>query len=257
MYGRSGNGATLLPLAGVNLAKRAIEFLHDLAERQFERRPAPDQHIIMAGVQASANASHRIAQAPSHPVTLDGVTHLPRHRKTYPDLALVCAPARLQHEGSPGRPHCTRGSAKVRPALQPLHDETIVETGDTRRSRTEPLASMRAPRRQNPAAALARHAGAEPVAALTHQFARLVRPFHQAVSAATRPTRRLCRASAQLARLIRDPLCGVNLSAPASARRADGNCTPANSPNSPRASGGCRPHRAARWRPRFPAYADV
>jgi hypothetical protein len=49
MYGPPGNSATLLPLAGVNLAKRGIEFLYQLAERQFERRPAPDQHIIMAG----------------------------------------------------------------------------------------------------------------------------------------------------------------------------------------------------------------
>jgi hypothetical protein len=136
MYGPPGTSATLLPLAGVNLAKRGIEFLHHLAEWQFERRPAPHQHIIMAGVQACADASHQVAQTSPHPVTLHGVTHLPRHRKAYPDQSLVCAPAGLQYEGPPRRPHCARGSAKVRPALQPLHDETMADTmvytGDTR-----------------------------------------------------------------------------------------------------------------------------
>ncbi len=221
MYGPLGNSATSLPLAGVNLAKRGIEFLHDLAERQFKRRPAPNQHIIMAGLQPSPGASHDIAQTPSHPVTLHGVTHLPGHRKTYPDLSLVRAAAPLQHEGSPAHPHGARGSAKVRPAPQPLHDETMVdtmvETGDTCPSRTEPLASMRAPRRHHLATALACHAGTEPVATLTHQFARLIGPFHQAVSAATLPRtkfplRQPWHAGAQSARLIRNPSRAVNLS---------------------------------------------
>src|SRR4029077_5883286 len=47
-----------------------------------------------------------------------------------------------------------------------------------KRSRTEPLAALRAPGRQHPAAAFGRHPGAKAVAALAHQFARLVGPFH-------------------------------------------------------------------------------
>jgi hypothetical protein len=45
-------------------------------------------------------------------------------------------------------------------------------------SRAEPLAPLRAARSDYLAAALGRHAGAEAVAALAHQFARLVGPFH-------------------------------------------------------------------------------
>jgi hypothetical protein len=32
----------------MNAAKRRIEFLHHFSERQFERRPSSDQHIIVA-----------------------------------------------------------------------------------------------------------------------------------------------------------------------------------------------------------------
>src|SRR5580704_9157712 len=46
------------------------------------------------------------------------------------------------------------------------------------RSRTEPLAALRPPGRQHPAAAFGRHPGAKAVTALAHQFARLVGPFH-------------------------------------------------------------------------------
>src|SRR5258708_29741356 len=46
------------------------------------------------------------------------------------------------------------------------------------RSRTEPLAAVRPPGRHHLAAAFGRHPGAKAVAALAHQFARLVGPFH-------------------------------------------------------------------------------
>jgi len=40
------------------------------------------------------------------------------------------------------------------------------------------FAPLCAPQGQDPAAALGRHASTEAVAALAHQFARLIRPFH-------------------------------------------------------------------------------
>jgi len=166
----------------MNLPERCIEFPHHLTERQFERRPPPDQHVIVAGVQfAGGRKPHHLPQAAPHAVALHGVAHLPRHCKAYAHGALVCAPARLQHERAAGRLDTAGGSPKVRPALQPLHGKNLNGSGAP--SRTEPLAPTRAPRRQNLAATLGRRAGAKAVAALAHQFARLVGPFHEGVSA--------------------------------------------------------------------------
>src|SRR5580700_10637184 len=82
------------------------------------------------------------------------------------------------------------------------------------RSRTEPLAALRPPGRQHPAAALGRHPGAKAVTALAHQFARLVGPFH-GIDLRRRPVRRKQSGvnviGAQLARLIRKPSRPVNV----------------------------------------------
>jgi len=84
---------------------------------------------------------------------------------------------------------------------------------DEMRSRTEPLAALRAAGRQHPAAALGRHPGAKAVTALAHQFARLVGPFH-GIDLRARPVRRNgCGVNvigARLARLIRKPFSLVN-----------------------------------------------
>jgi hypothetical protein len=75
-------------------------------------------------------------------------------------------------------------------------------------SRTELFAPLRAPQIHDSAAALGRHTGAKSVAALAHQFAWLIGPFHGIglrcalnISASTR-----------LARLIREPSPLVNVS---------------------------------------------
>src|ERR1700685_1140588 len=85
---------------------------------------------------------------------------------------------------------------------------------DELRSRTEPLAALRAAGRQHPAAALGRHPGAKAVTALAHQFARLVGPFH-GIDLRARPVRRNgCGVNvigARLARLIRKPSRPVNV----------------------------------------------
>src|ERR1700689_752071 len=81
------------------------------------------------------------------------------------------------------------------------------------RSRTDPLAALRPPGRQHPAAALGRHPGAKAVTSLAHQFARLVGPFH-GIDLRARPVRRngcgVYLIGARLARLIRKPSRPVN-----------------------------------------------
>jgi hypothetical protein len=122
MYGSPGSTTSSLPLAGMNSVKRRIEFPHHLAERCLKRRAPADQHVIVAGMQTSDGGTpDQFAQAAPHPVTLHGIANLPRHCEAHPHRALVCAPARLQHERTAGRPHAAGGSPKVRPALQPLH----------------------------------------------------------------------------------------------------------------------------------------
>ena len=49
---------------------------------------------------------------------------------------------------------------------------------------TQPFAAPRPPRGQNFAAAFTCHTGAKTMAALADEFARLIGPFHQGVSAA-------------------------------------------------------------------------
>src|SRR5690242_15060053 len=66
------------------------------------------------------------------------------------------------------------------------------------RSGAEPLAAMRAPLVQHRAAALARHAGAEAVAALAHQFARLIGPLHGSYLRSPLRAAEACRAASML-----------------------------------------------------------
>src|SRR5580700_4406602 len=96
-----------------------------------------------------------------------------------------------------------------------------------KRSRTEPLAPLRPPRRQHSAAALGRHPGAKAVTALAHQFARLVGPFH-GIDLRQRPVRRKQSSvnviGARLARLIRKPSRPVNVSEEAARQPAKPLC---------------------------------
>ena len=122
MYGSRGRTTSSFPLAGMNSIKRRIELLQHRVERRPERRPPPDQHVIVAGMQtACGRAPDQFAQAAPYPVALHGIADLPRHREAHAHAALVRPPPRLQHERTAGRPHAAGGSPKVRPALQPLH----------------------------------------------------------------------------------------------------------------------------------------
>jgi len=124
-------GATSSPRpANVNLLERRIEFPHHLTERQFERRPPPDQHVIVAGVQfAGGREPHHLPQAAPHAIALHGVAHLPRHCEAYANGTRVCAPARLQDERAARRLDTGGGSPKVPPALQPLHGKNLSGRG--------------------------------------------------------------------------------------------------------------------------------
>jgi hypothetical protein len=146
-----------------------------LRERQRQRGAASDQHIIVAGAHITAGREpDDFAQPAPYPITLDRIADLPRHRESDADGALVVASACLQYERTCRRPGAARSSAKVGSARQPLHGNN----GKATRSGTEPLAPMRAPRRQHLTATFGGHPGAEAVAALAHQLARLVGPFH-------------------------------------------------------------------------------
>jgi hypothetical protein len=68
---------------------------------------------------------------------------------------------------------------------------STIKAAPAPRSRTEPLAPMRAPRRENLTAAFGRHARAKSVPALAHQFARLVGSFHGIFSVARQRCTRL------------------------------------------------------------------
>jgi hypothetical protein len=91
------------------------------------------------------------------------------------------------------------------------------------RSRTKPLAAVGAAGRQHLAAAFGRHPGAKAVAALAHQFARLVGPFHGIVSDGGPASPQSCgfnSIGARLARLIRKHSRPVNVTEQASRRTA-------------------------------------
>jgi hypothetical protein len=109
----------------MNPPHRNGEVPHHLIERAVERRAAPDQHVIVAGLQRVRRGQpHHLTQAPPYPVTLHRIAHLPRHRKTDARNATLGAAPRLHQERVGGRPHRGGGCPKIHPALQPLHGQS-------------------------------------------------------------------------------------------------------------------------------------
>ena len=96
MYGSYGCTTSSLPFAGMDAIERRIEFPRQIAERGRERRGAPDQHVIVAYVQASrVDLPDQFAQAASHPIAHDRVADLPRHGKPHTHRAFIRAAPRL------------------------------------------------------------------------------------------------------------------------------------------------------------------
>jgi len=111
----------------MNSAERGIEFTDQILKRRGQRRPPPDQNVIMAGAQRRGRGlpcsrqSDDFPQSAADPVSLHGVAHLFRHRKADARRAVVFPPPRLQHECAAGRTQAGRDGAKLAPAFQPLH----------------------------------------------------------------------------------------------------------------------------------------
>jgi hypothetical protein len=191
----------------MNSAYRRIELPGHVGEIGGERATPADQHIIVAGdKRRSGGQPNHFAQPPAHAVALHRIADLARYRESDPDRSAVAvvlgALPHLYDEGAGLRSCALRDSLKVRAALQPFHwfgfgcDFGLDHCGldleigvwnensrPNERLGTQLLAPLPPPQRQNPAAALGRHTGAKAVAALAHQFARLVGPFHRKISA--------------------------------------------------------------------------
>jgi hypothetical protein len=102
----------------MNSPRRCGQILHHVAERAAQRAAAPDQYVIVAGLQrACARQSHHFPQPAPHAVALHGIADLPRYREPDAHCVTIGAAACLQHEGGRGRPHRASGCPKIHPAL--------------------------------------------------------------------------------------------------------------------------------------------
>jgi hypothetical protein len=80
----------------MNSVQHRFKFLHHFAERRAERRPPPDQHVIVTRMQTSGPGQpHQLAQTAPHPVALHGIADLPGHCEAHPRAAFVGTPSRL------------------------------------------------------------------------------------------------------------------------------------------------------------------
>ncbi len=92
-------------LGPVNSPERRIEFPLHVFKRRAERRPPPDQHVIMAGAQrARRREPHDLPQPPAHAVAFDRIADLPRHREAHARRAVLVPPPGLHQERLAGRP---------------------------------------------------------------------------------------------------------------------------------------------------------
>jgi hypothetical protein len=109
----------------MNPPHRRGQVLHHFTERAVKRGTAPDQDVIMAGLQrALPSQSQHFAQAAPDAVALDGIADLPRYGEPDPNRVIIGAATRLQHESPRRRPHRAGSCPKIHPALQPLHGTT-------------------------------------------------------------------------------------------------------------------------------------
>jgi hypothetical protein len=118
----------------MNSAYRRIELPGHIGEIGGERRPPPDQDIIVARAQCRGRCQpHHFAEPPAHAIAHDGIADLARHGKAdtgligFPavlpatDLPVLGALPRLQDEGAGRRSRTFGGSLEVYAALQPFH----------------------------------------------------------------------------------------------------------------------------------------
>ena len=171
----------------MNALERASEILDQSLERKVERGAPANQHIVVPRPEPSrVRKPHDFPQPPPHPIALDRIADLLRNREPDPRWAIVRTRAGLQHERRPRGSGTRRGAEKVRPLPQFFHGSGQL----ARRSGAEALPAARPAGVEHLAAALGRHAAPETVAALAHQFARLVGPLHESVLRLSRAARR-------------------------------------------------------------------
>jgi hypothetical protein len=112
----------------LNSAKCRVEFPQHFGKWRGDRRPACDEHIVVAPLQDGASRragrqqSHHFPQSAPYPVALHGVAHLSRNGEPDPNRPVVGARSRLQREASSRGAQSARGGTKFAPALQPFHD---------------------------------------------------------------------------------------------------------------------------------------
>jgi hypothetical protein len=108
----------------VNSRQRRIEFLRHLIERDRQRSPPADEHVIVAGAQLGGRRhAHHLTQPPAHPITLNRIADLARHCKADTDAALVTSRTRVQHESAAGGSLAARCGPKIAAALQPFDND--------------------------------------------------------------------------------------------------------------------------------------
>src|ERR1700675_3276067 len=96
--------------------ERPTEVLDQSRKRQLECGATTDQHIVTSRLEpARVRKPHDFAQSAPHPIALDRVADLLRHRKADTWRSCFGAPAGLQHKGRRRNPRTRRGSQKVRP----------------------------------------------------------------------------------------------------------------------------------------------
>src|SRR5581483_5272618 len=117
----------------IQALERPLELVRHPRKRRIECRPPADEDIIMPGAKTRARQEpHHLTQPPPHPIALDRVADLARHREADADRSVVPARPRLQHK-SRGRDlaSCRRGQ-EIRPLPQALHGGSEKASADSR-----------------------------------------------------------------------------------------------------------------------------
>jgi hypothetical protein len=91
-------------------------------ERQLEGGATADQHIVMAGAQATRRRlPDDFPETAPHAIALDRISKLLRHGKADAYRTTVVSPARLQHERGSRHLAAGGGGQEIGPLPEPLH----------------------------------------------------------------------------------------------------------------------------------------
>ena len=119
---------------------------------------------------------HDLAQAPAHTVALDRISDFFRNGEADPDRTGFSPVTRLQDQSGGRNLDSARSGQKVRSLPEALHchHDGLAAAGLS----AQALAAAGTARGDDLAAADSGHAGTEAMAALAHELARLIGPFH-------------------------------------------------------------------------------